>query len=118
MTMTHNVSNTTKTEDIEFTAAYGTAVVMTGRRQMTIRRHQQERAVEANGNVSRHPNTATATGRHLGGPQSFQPDDKALNPVEPPARQSIRLAAAPDAGKGRANRRALHSDMDRRRKAA
>ena len=116
--MTRNLSNTTRTEDIEFTAAYGTAVAMTGRRQMTIRRHQQERAVEANGNVSSHPNTATATGRHLGGPQSLQPDDKALNPVRPPARQSIRRSSARDAGRGRANRRPLHRDTNLHRKAA
>ena len=43
--MTQNSSNTTGTEDIEFTAAYGTAVAMTGKRQPAIRSHQPEAVV-------------------------------------------------------------------------
>ena len=40
--MTHNVSTMSETEEIEFTAAYGTAVAITGKRQPAIRSHQQE----------------------------------------------------------------------------
>lgn len=40
MTMTHDSSNTTQTEALEFTAAYGTAVAITGTRQPAIRNQQ------------------------------------------------------------------------------
>lgn len=40
--MTHNASTMSETEEIEFTAAYGTAVALTGKRQPAIRSHPQE----------------------------------------------------------------------------
>jgi hypothetical protein len=40
--MTHHASNTSETNEIEFTAAYGTAVAMIGARRPTLRGHRQE----------------------------------------------------------------------------
>ena len=52
MTMTHNSSNTIETDEIEFTAAYGTAIATTRTRQTDIRSHQQEPHPQADGNVT------------------------------------------------------------------
>ncbi|MGB7991711.1 MAG: hypothetical protein WCF44_20085 [Candidatus Methylophosphatis roskildensis] len=45
--MTHNPSSISEIDEIEFTAAYGTAVAVEGRRQPAIRGHQPVALAEA-----------------------------------------------------------------------
>lgn len=116
--MNHSSSNTTETEEIEFAAAYGTAVAMIGKRQRTIRNHQPETLERSSGSVTGRLNVANGTDRHLGGPHSSQPDDKAVNPVQTRARQSIRVTVVPGSGKGRRNRPQPSSNVNHGRKAA
>ena len=116
--MTHISLNSSETDDIEFTAAYGTAVVMTGTRRPTTRSRQPETLEGGSGNVTSRLSTATGVGQDLRGADSFQPDNQGLNPIPSPARQAMPLAAANDARKSRGNRPLLRSDMNRRRKAA
>jgi len=47
MTMTHNSSSISDIDEIEFTAAYGTAIAMTGKRQPAACSHQPETLAEA-----------------------------------------------------------------------
>jgi hypothetical protein len=115
MTMNHHSSNTTEIEEIEFAAAYGTAVVMTGTSRSAVRNHQPETLAGSSGTLP--SRLDIAIDRHLGGTHSFPPNDTALNPVQQAARQSIPLAAANDVGKRRGKRPPL-SDLNRRRKAA
>lgn len=58
--MTHNSSNTIETDEIEFTAAYGTAIATTRTRQTDIRSHQQEPHPEAGGNLTSDVDDATS----------------------------------------------------------
>lgn len=116
--MNHSSSITTETEEIEFAAAYGTAVAMIDKRHRTIPNHQSETLERRTGNVTGRLSVANGTDRHLGGPHSSQPDDTAVNPVPPRGRQSKVLTAVPGVGKGRRNRPQPGSDVNHGRKAA
>jgi hypothetical protein len=118
MTMTHNSLNSTETDDIEFTAAYGTAVVMTGTRRATIRSHQPDTLEESSGNMTSQLDIAMVSNQNLGRPHPCPPDDESLKPAPAPVRRLARLAAAPGAGKGRSSQLQRPGDMNRRRKAA
>ena len=59
--MTHNSMNITETEDIEFTAAYGTAVAISAKRHPAIGRHDQEAAGETSGDVATRANITPPT---------------------------------------------------------
>ena len=59
--MTNNSSNTSDTEEIEFTAAYGTAVSTTRTRQPDIRSRQRQALREGSDNVSSDAGIATST---------------------------------------------------------
>lgn len=65
--MTYNSTTTTDTDEIEFTAAYGTAVAIMGTRQRDIRSHQQEAVGETSGDDASRGNIATANDQHWAG---------------------------------------------------
>lgn len=102
-------------EEIEFAAAYGTAVAMMDKRQRAIGNHQTQ-SLER-GSVTGRLDVAAGTDHLLGSPRASQPDDKVIR-AQPPARRSIRLTAVPDAAKGRRHRPQPRSDINRGRKAA
>lgn len=119
MTMNRHSLNTTDSEEIEFSAAYGSAILMTGTCRPAIRSRHPETLEGGSGSLATRPNIAPGTDRHLGGPHFFQPDDKAHNPVRLAMRRSIPLAAANDTGKRHQGKRPqLRGDLNRRRKAA
>jgi hypothetical protein len=93
--MTLHSSTTSETDDIEFSAAYGTAVVMTGARRPAIRNHQAGALEGSSGTLITRPNSVQQT-----------------------ARLSTPLAAANDAGKRHGKRSLLRSELNGRRKAA
>ncbi|MBK7664816.1 MAG: hypothetical protein IPJ21_14980 [Sterolibacteriaceae bacterium] len=103
-------------EEIEFAAAYGTAVAMIDKRQRTIGNHQTQ-SLER-GSVTGRLDVAAGTDHLLGSPRASQPDDKAVSRAQPPARRSIRLTAVPDAAEGRRHRPQPRGDTNRGRKAA
>ncbi|MGB7991197.1 MAG: hypothetical protein WCF44_17495 [Candidatus Methylophosphatis roskildensis] len=58
--MTHTSSNTIETDEIELTAAYGTAIATTRTRQTDIRSHQQEPHPEPGGILTSDVDDATS----------------------------------------------------------
>jgi len=118
MTMNHISSNTPETEEIEYAVAYGTAVAMIGRRRRMIANNRSEVLETRGGTITSGHDIAAATDGQLGGQHSSEPDENTVNPIRPPARQSLRQSAATGARNGRHNRPRTGSDMNRGRKAA
>ena len=58
--MMHNSSNTTESDEIVFTAAYGTTVATTGAHPRTIRGHEREGLAESSDNITRDVAVAAA----------------------------------------------------------
>lgn len=111
-------STTSETDDIEFSAAYGTTVVMTGARRTAIRNHHLRALEGGSGTLTNRLNTATGTDRHVRDPYFPQPHNTVPNPVQRTAPQSTPLAAANDVGKRQGKRSLLRGEQNGRRKAA
>lgn len=116
--MTQDSTNASELDEIEFTAGYGTAVAMPRMRRSTVRNSQAELPAGARSEMTNGSNFAADSEQVTRSPDSSQADDITLTSAPPPARRSIRLAAAPGAGKGRRRKPEPAGEAMRRRKAA
>jgi hypothetical protein len=122
--MSHN-STTTDTDDIEFTATYGTAVVMTvGVRPSDMRRRQPEPVGETSGELASWGNAATANDQHWVGHTSSTRAKRFTRSTDAHASRFVprprsKQGTTEATGRGPANDDSLRasSDTKRRRKS-
>jgi len=81
--MTHNPSNTIETDEIEFTAKYGTAVTATCRCQPDVRNDQPAALPEAVGPGTSEINIADATKTHSAHPRILRYETEVPGPAHP-----------------------------------